>query len=252
MNQANGTPLLLRTRGMAAEIAARLRVMIDEGELPPGARIDEKELSTAFDVSKTPLREALKVLVSEGRVTHRQYIGYRVAPIDLDDLASTFEMLHGLEAMAGELLQQRVTSAQVAAIAAKHRRMVECHNAGKRLEYFRLNQQIHQMIVDAASNPVLTNVYGSLMSKVHRARGAANADMLRWAESLGEHDAILAALEDPEHANLPQVLREHSENTAREVLAVLNRTRGNATAARGAGVAQASSTPEEVAPSDQP
>ncbi|WP_087734933.1 GntR family transcriptional regulator [Paraburkholderia piptadeniae] len=236
---------------MAAEIAARLRVMIDEGELPPGARIDEKELSTAFDVSKTPLREALKVLVSEGRVTHRQYIGYRVAPIDLDDLASTFEMLHGLEAMAGELLRQRVSLAQVAAIAAKHRRMVDCHNAGKRLEYFRLNQQIHQMIVDAAGNPVLTNVYASLMSKVHRARGAANADTLRWAESLGEHEAILAALEDPDHANLPQILREHSENTAREVLAVLNRTRGDAASAREASALEAAGKNEEVAQSDQ-
>ncbi|MGU7769978.1 GntR family transcriptional regulator [Burkholderia sp. MR1-5-21] len=211
---------------MAAEIAARLRVMIDEGELPPGARIDEKELSLAFDVSKTPLREALKVLVAEGAVTHRQYIGYRVAPIDLDDLAATFELLHGLEAMAGELLQQRIGAAAVAALQAKHRRMIECHEAGKRVEYFRLNQQIHQMIVDAAGNPVLSGIYASLMSKVHRARGAANTDTLRWAESLGEHDAIMQALADPAHAELPQILRAHSENTAREVLAILERARG--------------------------
>ncbi|HKT99374.1 MAG TPA: GntR family transcriptional regulator [Paraburkholderia sp.] len=236
---------------MAAEIAARLRVMIDEGELPPGARIDEKEMCTAFDVSKTPLREALKVLVSEGRVTHRQYIGYRVAAIDLDDLASTFEMLHGLEAMAGELLRRRVSTAQVAAIAAKHRRMVECHNSGKRLEYFRLNQQIHQMIVDAAANPVLSNVYATLMSKVHRARGAANADMLRWSESMDEHEAILAALEDVTHADLPRILRMHSENTAREVLAVLGRTRANAASAQDAGMPDASGEPEEVAGSDR-
>ncbi len=211
---------------MAAEIAARVRVMIDEGELPPGARIDEKELCEAFDVSKTPLREALKVLVSEGAVTHRQYIGYRVASIDLDDLESTFELLHRLEAMAGEMVQQRVSAADVAAIAAKHRRMVECHNAGKRVEYFRLNQQIHQMIVDAAGNPVLSGIYASLMSKVHRARGAANTDTLRWAESLSEHEAILTALNDPLHEDLPQILRTHSENTAREVMAVLGRTSG--------------------------
>ncbi|WP_321797849.1 GntR family transcriptional regulator [Caballeronia sp. J97] len=232
MNQTTKSPLLLRTRGMAAEIAARLRDMIDEGELPPGARIDEKELSTAFDVSKTPLREALKVLVSEGRVTHRQYIGYRVAEIDLDDLAATFELLHGLEAMAGELLTKRISNAKVAAIAAKHRRMVECHEAGKRIEYFKLNQQIHQMIVDATDNPVLANIYATLMSKVHRARGAANADTLRWAESASEHEAILAALEDPAHEALPTILREHSENTAREVLAVLERAKGDAPAAR--------------------
>ncbi|CAM2166689.1 HTH gntR-type domain-containing protein [Paraburkholderia sacchari] len=231
-SQSNSSPLLLRTRGMAAEVAARLRVMIDEGEMPPGARIDEKEMCMAFDVSKTPLREALKVLVSEGRVTHRQYIGYRVAAIDLDDLASTFEMLHGLEAMAGALLQQRVRVAQVAAIGAKHRRMVDCHHAGERLAYFQLNQQVHQMIVDAAGNPVLSNIYATLMAKVHRARGAANTDVLRWSESMVEHDAILAALEDPAHADLPRILREHSENTASEVLAVLKRARASAPAAR--------------------
>lgn len=228
MSQTPRNPLLLRTRGMAAEIAARLRVMIDEGELPPGARIDEKELSLAFDVSKTPLREALKVLVAEGAVTHRQYIGYRVASIDLDDLVSTFELLHGLEAMAGELLRKRIGTATLAALQAKHRKMVECHEAGKRVEYFRLNQQIHQMIVDAAGNPVLSGIYASLMSKVHRARGAANTDTLRWAESLNEHEDIMAALADPDHAVLPQVLRSHSENTAREVLAILDRTTGTA------------------------
>ncbi|MFM0234800.1 GntR family transcriptional regulator [Paraburkholderia sediminicola] len=225
MSQTTRKPLLLRTRGMAAEIGARLRVMIDEGELPPGARIDEKELCVVFDVSKTPLREALKVLVSEGSVTHRQYIGYRVAPIDLADLKATFELLHGLEAMAGELVQQRIGTAQVSAIAAKHRRMVECHEAGKRVEYFRLNQEIHQMIVDASDNPVMSTIYASLMSKVHRARGAANADTLRWAESMSEHEAILAALTDPAHKHLPRILRAHSENTAREVMSVLNRAR---------------------------
>lgn len=207
---------------MAAEICARLRIMIDEGELAPGARIDEKELCVAFDVSKTPLREALKVLVSEGAVTHRQYIGYRVASIDLDDLEATFEMLHGLEAMAGELVRQRIGAAEVQAIIAKHRRMVECHEAGKRAEYFRLNQEIHQMIVDASANPVLSAIYASLMSKVHRARGVANADTLRWAESMSEHELILSALTDPAHERLPEILREHSQNTAREVMAVLN------------------------------
>jgi DNA-binding GntR family transcriptional regulator len=110
--------------------------------------------------------------------------------------------------------------------------MVECHDAGKRVEYFKLNQQIHQMIVDAADNPVLASVYSTLMSKVHRARGAANADTLRWAESASEHEAILAALEDPARDGLPAVLREHSENTAREVLAVLERAKRDAPAAR--------------------
>ncbi|MBL3950396.1 FCD domain-containing protein, partial [Bacteroides thetaiotaomicron] len=84
-----------------------------------------------------------------------------------DDLVATFELLHGLEAMAGELLRKRIGASTLAALQAKHRKMVECHEAGKRVEYFRLNQQIHQMIVDAAGNPVLSGIYASLMSKVH-------------------------------------------------------------------------------------
>ncbi|MGO4763303.1 GntR family transcriptional regulator [Cupriavidus sp. 2KB_3] len=214
----------LRTLGMSAEIAARLRTMIQEGELPPGVRIDEKAFCEAFDVSKTPLREALKVLVSEGLVLHRQYIGYRVAPLDLEELRETFEMLHGLEAHAGELVARRMSDAALARIERKHQAMIDAHAASRRTDYFRINQEIHQLIVDSADNAVLSGIYATLMSKVHRARGAANTDMLRWQESHEEHEAIMAALREAGRARLPQILREHSENTAKEVLRVLEQT----------------------------
>lgn len=209
---------------MSAEIAARLRTMIQEGELPPGVRIDEKAFCDAFDVSKTPLREALKVLVSEGLVLHRQYIGYRVAPLDLDELRATFETLHGLEAHAGELVAERMSDAALAKIERKHQAMIDAHAAGKRTDYFRINQEIHQLIVDSAGNAVLSGIYATLMSKVHRARGAANADMLRWQESHEEHEAIMAALREPARPRLSKILREHSENTAKEVLRVVEDT----------------------------
>ncbi|WP_228770783.1 GntR family transcriptional regulator [Cupriavidus sp. U2] len=209
---------------MSAEIAARLRTMIQEGELPPGVRIDEKAFCDAFDVSKTPLREALKVLVSEGLVLHRQYIGYRVAPLDLDELRATFETLHGLEAHAGDLAAQRLDDAALAKIERKHRAMIDAHDAGRRTDYFRINQEIHQMIVDSADNAVLSGIYATLMSKVHRARGAANADLMRWQESHEEHEAIMTALHEPGRPRLAGILREHSENTAREVLRVVELT----------------------------
>jgi len=214
----------LRTLGMSAEIAARLRTMIEEGELPPGARIDERAFSELFDVSKTPLREALKVLVSEGLVLHRQYIGYRVAPLDLNELRATFETLHGLEALAGELAAARLSEATLARLERRHQAMIDAHAAGRRTEYFRINQEIHQLIIDGAANPVLAGIYAALMSKVHRARGAANADTLRWQESHEEHEAIMAALREPGRPRLAQVLRSHSENTAREVLSVVERS----------------------------
>lgn len=214
----------LRTLGMSAEIAARLRTMIQEGELPPGVRIDEKAFCDAFDVSKTPLREALKVLVSEGLVLHRQYIGYRVAPLDLDELRATFETLHGLEAHAGDLAAQRLNDAALAKIERKHQAMIDAHDSHRRTDYFRINQEIHQLIVDSADNAVLSGIYATLMSKVHRARGAANADLMRWQESHEEHEAIMAALREPGRPRLAAILREHSENTAREVLRVVELT----------------------------
>lgn len=211
---------------MSAEITARLRTMIQEGELAPGARIDEKAFCAAFDVSKTPLREALKVLVAEGLVLHRQYIGYRVAPVDLDELRKTFEALHGLEAYAGELAAQRLTDAALARIERKHQAMVDAHAAGRRTDYFRINQEIHQLIIDSADNVVISTIYAMLMNKVHRARGAANADMLRWQESHDEHEAIMTALREAGRPHLARLLRRHSENTAKEVLSVIDQTLG--------------------------
>ncbi|MDE2204091.1 MAG: GntR family transcriptional regulator [Burkholderiaceae bacterium] len=214
----------LRTLGMSAEIASRLRTLIEEGELPPGARIDERAFCELFDVSKTPLREALKVLVAEGLVLHRQYIGYRVAPLDLNELRATFETLHGLEAMAGELAASRLSEVAMARLERKHQAMLDAHTAGRRTDYFRINQEIHQLIIDGAANPVLAGIYATLMSKVHRARGAANADTLRWQESHEEHELIMQALREPGRPRLAQVLRQHSENTAQEVLSVVARS----------------------------
>lgn len=218
----------LRRSGLSATIADRLREMIQEGELAPGMRIQEKELCEQFDTSKTPLREALKVLVAEGLITHRQHQGYHIAPIDIDEIAATFEVLHGLEENAGALLSERLDQASLAAIEQKHQAMLLQHNRNKRTAYFRLNQEIHQMIIDAARNPTLSAIYAALMAKVHRARGVANADILRWQESPSEHEAIIAAMRTADQATLKRLLREHSEHTASEVMKALRDGVGHA------------------------
>ena len=214
----------LRGTGMYAAIAERLREMILEGELPPGGRIDEKALCEYFDISRTPLREALKTLVTEGHVTHRQHMGFQVAPIDKNEIAAIFEVLHGLEETAGRLAAQRIDDKRMKVLLEHHRTMETYHREGKRTAYYRANQKVHQQIVDVAGNSVLSDLYASLMSKIHRARGAANADVLRWAESLGEHHDILDALSRRDGACLARLLREHSEHTADEVMKVLTVT----------------------------
>ncbi|MEM5298224.1 GntR family transcriptional regulator [Burkholderia sp. JPY481] len=217
----------LRGTGMYAAIAERLREMILEGELAPGEHIDEKALCERFDISRTPVREALKTLVTEGYVTHRQHMGFQVAPINKAEIAAIFEVLHGLEETAGRLAAQRIDDKQMKVLMERHRTMETYHREGKRTAYYRANQKVHQHIVDVAGNPVLSDMYASLMSKIHRARGAANADVLRWAESLGEHSEILDALSRRDGACLARLLREHSEHTAAEVMKVLETAKGN-------------------------
>lgn len=220
----------LRRSGMYEDIVERLREMIREGELAPGQHINEREICEVFDISKTPLREALKVLVTEGEVTHRQYMGFRVATIDLDELASVFEVLHGLEEMAGRLLAQRIDDAALARLETRHQSMINHHRDGKRSAYYRANQETHLLLVDATANPILSSMYAALMAKVHRARGVANADVLRWHESLEEHEAIMAALRVHDGERLALLLRSHSEHTAAEVLKTLRKSLAASTA----------------------
>lgn len=211
----------VRRSGLYSAIADRLREMIQEGELAPGSRIMEKELCEYFDISKTPLREALKVLVAEGLITHRQHQGYHIAAIDIEEIASIFEVLHGLEDIAGSHLATRMDQDTLSAIERKHLAMVQHHANGKRVAYFRLNQEIHQMLIDAVRNPTLSAIYTGLMTKIHRARGIANAESLRWKESLAEHEAIIEAMRSSDREVLRRLLREHSEHTAQEVMKAL-------------------------------
>jgi DNA-binding GntR family transcriptional regulator len=142
-------------------------------------------------------------------------------------IAAIFEVLHGLEETAGRLAAQRIDDKQMKVLLERHRTMETYHREGKRTAYYRANQKVHPQIVDVAGNSVLSDMYAALMSKIHRARGAANADVLRWAESLGEHSEILNALAKRDGASLGRLLREHSEHTAAEVMKVLKATSGN-------------------------
>jgi len=213
----------LRTSGMSSLVTSQLREMIESGELPPGEKINEREFCERFDISKTPLREALKVLVAEGLVSHRQYVGYRVTSVDIEELRSVFEMLHALEELAGTLIASRITPSSLAEIETLHQRMLDFYQKGDKKNYFRTNQTVHAKLIDATANPVLASVYHNLMSKVYRARGTANIGQARWDQSLNEHEEIIASLRGESDVPLPQILRKHSENTAKEVIEFLRK-----------------------------
>jgi len=194
------------------ETVARLRVMITEGELLPGSRIAERELCERFGISRTPLREALKVLASEGLVELLPHRGARVTQLSEVELRDAFEIVGTLEGLAGELACRRIDAAALAELEAVHQRMREHYRRGELAEYFACNQAIHEAINRAAGNAQLIEMYELVSNRVRRARFLANHSPERWAEAMREHDAILDALRRRDGAACGALLRAHLEH----------------------------------------
>jgi DNA-binding GntR family transcriptional regulator len=193
-------------------VVARLRDFIVEGALAPGARIAERQLCESLGVSRTPLREALKVLASEGLVELLPNRGARVARLDERDVEDMFQVMGALEALAGTLACAHMTEGELAEIAALHYEMLAQYTRRKLPEYFRLNQAIHAAIVAAARNPILAATYQSLAGRIRRARYLANLSEERWRNAVEEHEAILQALQARDGARLARLLEDHLRN----------------------------------------
>jgi DNA-binding GntR family transcriptional regulator len=194
--------------------------MIVENELPPGSRVDEKRLCEVFEISRTPLREALKVLASEGLIDLFPNRSPRVAPITQENIEELFQVIGWLEHHAGELAAERVTGDDLARLYELHARMTELHDVGSRTEYWRLNRVLHSTIVEAARNTVLASTHASLMAQVQRARYLAIGSQEHWDRGVREHETILAALEQRDGARAGELLQTHVSETGERVAAV--------------------------------
>lgn len=196
------------------EVTAGLRNMIIEGELAPGERIPERELCEELGISRTPLREALKVLAAEGMVELLPNRGARVIELTLDDLQELFDLLGVLEGLSGELACRHMTDEQIEAVAQLHEQMLICHREGRRLEYFTLNQRIHESIMQGAGNRALQTAHAGISGRISHARYLTNLSGERWQQAVDEHESILAALKQRDGEALFRELRQHLKNKA--------------------------------------
>jgi len=200
------------------EVVGRIRAILLDGEIPPGARIPERDLCDRLQISRTPLREALKVLAAEGLVQLLPNRGSRAAKLTDKDMRDLFEVCQGLEALAGELACERIAESEIAEIAAAHAAMVQHHRDEDLLQYYRCNRAIHEAIVAAAGNPVLTGLYASVTARIRRARYVTPMTAQRWALAVREHEAILNALQRRDGVSLSHILRTHLRHKRDEVL----------------------------------
>ncbi len=197
-----------------SQIAEELRTMIVDGKLAPGQKIPEKELCEAFDISRTPLREALKVLATEGLVELLPQRGARVSVITEAERQELFPIIAALEALAAELACRNMTDAELAELKGLHRQMVAAYDRRDNLEYARLNRKIHLSIFEAARNGALQMLYSNMELRIRNIRHTVRQSDEDWARAVQDHEKILSALEARDEGLCAKVLRDHVMRTA--------------------------------------
>ena len=205
------------------QIVGKLRAVLLNGELSEGARIPEAQLCLRFGISRTPLREALKVLAAEGFIELRPNRGAIVAPIDPVEVGHLFELKGTLEQMIGRLAAVRATPEDAARIERAHAALA---SPPEPAAYTGLNQDFHRALALAAHNPVLVQSYDNLQQRVLRLRFVVNENPQRVLESFGEHEGIMAAFRARARLDLAERLEAHNRLTGEAVMRTLKGEHG--------------------------
>jgi DNA-binding GntR family transcriptional regulator len=220
MSDAAEYPRITR-RTLHEEVLERLRDMIIEGRLEPGQRINEGQIGAQLGVSRTPLREAIKTLVSEGLVEIQPAKGAVVRKFTARDLYQVLEVLKSLEQLGGRMGCEQGSDASIEAIHALHKRMLVLYETRERLEYFKLNQAIHSAIVAASGNTVLMEMHETLQARIKRLRFIGNEGPVKWAGAVAEHEDMMAALLKRDAEALSEAIGRHMDSTLLRVREVL-------------------------------
>ena len=191
------------------EVAAMLRERIFDGVLAPGSFIDELALCGEWAISRTPLREALKVLAAEGLVRHEPRRGCFVNQITERDLDEIFPVIALLEGRCAFEAASNATDADLATLEQMHQRLGRCAKARRINDYYQANFAIHEAIITLANNRWLAQVIGDLRKIVKLARLQQLHAPGRLDQSLSEHMAVFAALKARDAAGAEAAMRTH-------------------------------------------
>src|SRR5260370_16532680 len=186
---AGGTNPGREDQSLHDEILTRLRDHIVEGNIPDGGRVPERQLCEMLGISRTPLREALKVLASEGLVELLPNRGARVRQLSERELGELFDVMGGLEGLAGRLACENITDAEIAEIERLHYEMYGFYLHRDMHGYFRVNQLIHQKIVEASRNAALLGAYANFAGRIRTVPYSPNFPPTppRWLQPMPDH-----------------------------------------------------------------
>jgi DNA-binding GntR family transcriptional regulator len=202
--------LHLKPRALYEEVAELLRQRIFSRELQPGAWIDELAISSEYGISRTPLREALKVLAAEGLITMKMRRGAYVTEVDEKDLSDVYHLLSLLESDATGVVAVKATDAELKELQGLHLELEK--SASNRTRFFEINERFHLRLLAIADNRWQGQMVADLrkVMKLNRHNSLLKAG--RIDESLAEHRAIMQALSARDANAALQRMREHFAN----------------------------------------
>ncbi len=208
------TAVPLLSRALYEEVAELLRQRIFSRQLPPGAWIDELKIAEELGISRTPLREAIKVLAAEGLVTMKVRRGAYVTEVSQQDLREVYELLALLEADAAEAACWRATEADLEELERLHAELEAAADPerGSRERFFELNEAFHMRVLDLGQNRWRKQLVNDLRKVMKLNRHGSLFKQGRIAESLAEHRAILDALRRRDASAAAQAVRVHFAN----------------------------------------
>ena len=207
----------IERQSLHENVVAQLRDMIIEGELEQGARINETHVGELLGVSRTPLREAIKYLASEGLVELVPSRGAVVRQFGRQEVADMMIVVRTLEELGARLACAHASDEAIADVRAMHDRMIACFRQGNRLEYYKLNQAIHTAMVEIGGNATLAAMQGQLQMRLKRVRFLGHETRDHWDAAVREHEDMIAALEARDGERLARAVGEHLQHALERV-----------------------------------
>jgi DNA-binding GntR family transcriptional regulator len=200
----------LAPRALYEEVAEQLRQRIFRRELEPGSWIDEVKIAQEFGISRTPLREALKVLAAEGLITMKVRRGAYVTEVSENDLADVYHLLSLLESDAAGVVAQKATDEQLKELQQLHKELEAAQN--HRDKFFAINERFHMRLLEIAGNRWRDQLVADLRKVMKLNRHNSLLKTGRIKESMLEHRAIMEAIVHRDSRAATKRMQEHFRN----------------------------------------
>jgi DNA-binding GntR family transcriptional regulator len=213
---------ILRSVSLTSALETELELLIAEGELAPGDRLNEIQLSSRFGTSRGPLREAMRSLAAKGFVEVIRNRGVFVKQLTIDEALEIYDLRAALFGLAGRLVAQRMTAELRARLTALVARMEEAAAERNFERYYPLNLEFHQSIVEASGNRTLINEYRRLVKKMHLFRARSLVQGGGLTVSNREHAEMLDALLSGDAARAQAAHWDHVERAKHRMLSAID------------------------------